>query len=207
MNLLAAVLPLVLPHVPGAPDPTIESAARSAAREFFRQTFAWQEWLDPVSTVAGGNKEYDFELPNDADIARFERATIDGQPIEIGLWRQAKADPALFDGGVERQIVSGDLLILRLLGEFDAGLQLQAMVSLMPKLTATTVPDHLAGRYAEALADGALARLLNLGTASFFNRVAAGDAALRFQRAIDQCGTDLFRSHTNVTPRSRVAWC
>ena len=206
MALWSTWFPDVLVHVPGAPDPLVTQALNRAAREFFRRTRAWMAWLDPATTAAGENLEYDFDLPADADVVRLERATVGGTPLPVMPWRQVKADPARHDAG-ERGLVSGDLLTFRLPGLFAAGAQVQALVSLMPTLAAAGLPDELADRYREAIAEGARAQLLATASAPFHDAKAATVAQLAFERGIAQHAVDAFRSHTSQMPRAAVAWC
>ena len=202
----SAWFPDVLVHVPGAPNPTIEVALCRAAREFFRRTRAWMAWLDPATTLAGDNLEYDFDLPADTDVVRLERATVGGTPLGLMPWRQIKADPVQHDVG-ERGLLSGDLLAFRLPGTFAAGEQVQALVSLMPTLAAADIPDELADRYREVIAEGAKAQLLVIPSTTFHNPPAAAIAKAEFERGIAQHAVDVFRSHTSQMPRAAVAWC
>jgi hypothetical protein len=198
--------PDVLVHVPGAPDPLVSQALNRAAREFFRRTRAWTEWLEPLATVAGEGREYDLELPPQTDVVRLERATVGGAPLAITAWRQLERDPAQHGEG-DRALVSGDLLAFRLRGLFAAGEQLQVQVALMPKTTATGIPDALATRYLEPIAEGAKAQLLATASAPFHDPKAATVAQLAFERAVAQHGVDVFRGHSSHVPRAAVSWC
>lgn len=198
--------PDVLVHAPQAPEPLVTHALNRAGREFFRRTRAWTEWLEPQATMAGEGREYDLELPPQADAVRLERATVGGAPLAIGAWRQLERDPMQHGDG-DRALVCGDLLVFNLLGRFAAGEQLQVQVALMPKATATGIPDPLAQTYLEPIAEGAKAQLLATTGAPFHDPKAATVAQLAFERLVAQHAVDVFRSHTSGVPRAAVAWC
>jgi hypothetical protein len=206
MALWSTWFPDVLVHAPQAPEPLVTHALNRAAREFFRRTRAWTEWLEPQATVAGEGREYDLELPPQTDAVRLERATVGGAPLAIAAWRQLERDPVLHGNG-DRTLVSGDLVIFQLQGLFAAGESVQVQAALMPKTAATGIPDALAVLYQEPIAEGAKALLLATTSASFHDPRAAAEARAAFERLIAQHGVDVFRSHTSSVPRAAVTWC
>lgn len=86
-----------------------------------------------------------------------------------------------------------------------ASLQLQAQVSLMPSRRARGIPDHLADRYLEPIAEGAKEILL-LTPGSFADPAAAGLARAKFDAAIAAHAVDAFMGHAGQVPRARVSW-
>jgi hypothetical protein len=192
----------VLVHAPGAPDPLVLRAVSRAAREFFQRTRAWMEWLDPVAS--GDAPDYAFELPRETEMVRIERATADGQPFPVRSYRLIPSDWTRTDTE-ERSLVSRDLQTFVLTGNTPAGLQLPAPVSLMPSRRARGIPDHLADRYLEPIAEGAKEILL-LTPGSFADAAAAGLARAKFDAAIAAHAVDAFMGHAGQVPRARVSW-
>ena len=197
--------PDVLVHAPAAPDPLVRQALCRAAREFFRRTKAWTEWLDPEQTLAGQRQEYMFMVPAGSQIVRIERATVDGKPVGVRSFRQLQADWTKHDDG-ERAVISSNLVEFTLAGAFSDGEQIQVQVSLMPTPTATGIPDHLANRYLEPIASGALSILLATPDTPFFKPDLASVYAAMFERVINDAAADEYLGHTNNVPRKRPMW-
>lgn len=195
--------PDVLGHVPGAPEPLVTRALCRAAREFFMRTRAWMEWLDPVTS--DGAPEFPFELPPAAELVRLERATADGRPFPIRSYRLLDSDWTRADTG-ERTLVSRDLQTFVLTGSAPVGQAIQVQVSLMPARLARGIPDHLASRYLEPIAEGAK-EILMLTPGPFSNPAAAGLARATFDAAIATHAVDAFMGHAGDVPRARVSWC
>jgi hypothetical protein len=198
--------PDVMVHAIGAPDPLVRRALCRSAREFFGRTRAWRAWLSPITTAAGTGQGYDFVLPTESAIVRLERATLDGRPLDISNYTQEESDWTQFPEG-EQSVVTRDLLTFNLRGSFGAGQKVQVNVSLTPTQLATGVPDHLANRYMEALADGAVAILLLTPDTDYFKPDLAAVAREKFKSAISSTALDMFHGNTNTVPRARPKWC
>lgn len=193
-------------HARGAPGPLLRLAVCRAAREFCRRTRVWTEWLAEVSTTEGTGEEYSFVLPSESQIVRVERATLNGNNLPVLSFRDYEDDYATHSSG-DKALVSRDLSSYILVGTFAADETVQAQVSLMPTLTATALPDHLANRYREAIAEGAKARVLITPGTDYYNEALAGVAAAKFEDAIGAVAVDAYRGHTNNVPRARPKWC
>lgn len=200
--------PDLLVHVPGAPDPLLDHALRRAAREFFRRTRAWTEWLDPQNTSGVSSTEYGFDLPIQSELVQVERVTVDGKPLETTAYRQLEADWTRHRDANAQALVTRDMSSFILVGSaLAAGQAIQVQASLTPSVAATRLPDELASRYYEAITEGAKATLMLTPKADFYNPDLAAVAKGQFEQAIGKCNVDAYRSHTNQTPRPRVHWC
>ena len=195
----------MLVHAPAAPDPLVRQALCRASRTFFRRTRAWMEWLDANATQAGTGREYDFELPPQSELLRVERATVGGRPMEVQSYRDRSSDWATNPQG-DRALVTRDLVTFVLTGDFGAGELVQAQASLIPKRNATGIPDHLADRYLEPIAHGALSILLATPDTPFYKPDLAGAYRLMFEQDINTVAVDAYRGHTNEIPRARPKW-
>lgn len=197
--------PLVLVHVRGAPDPLVTNAIRRAAREFFKRTRVWTEWLDATLATGTHATEYDFDLPTGSELVRVEQATVNGNPLPVQSYRQLLKDwtSNQVDGP---SIVSRELASFHLAGSFSPTDSIQAQVSLMPSVSAKSIPDTYATRYQEAIAEGAKAILLMV-PGDFYDPQGAQFAKSIFEAAINSAAVDAYRSHTNNVPRSTPKWC
>ncbi len=78
MRPIADLFPLILPHVPGCPEPTAAIAARAAAAEFCERTRCWRVVADVAVTAQAPG----VSLPAYAAIHEIEMARWEGQPLE-----------------------------------------------------------------------------------------------------------------------------
>ncbi len=200
----SAFFPDLLPHVIGCTDPLAAQEVRRAATEFFRRTRAWVEWLDPVTT-ANGVREYDLDLPNQSDVVRVERATLDGQPFTVGSFRESESNTARLPQ-TGNGLTSLDRKTFILDREPAAGRLVEIRVSLMPSKNATGIADRLYDQYADDILFGAKHRLMTLATTPFFNPQLAAQAKAAFDAAIATRNVDAWRGHTGNTPRARPKW-
>lgn len=203
--LWSAFFPELLTFAPGCPDPLAEAKVRQAAIEFFRRTRAWVEWLDPSTSVAG-LVEYDFDLPTGADVARVERATLDGNPIVIASFRDASHDASRQELA-EQGLLSRDLKTFRLGRSVAAGLSLQVQVALIPSRTATGLPDDLFEKYVDDIVRGARAKILSIPGTDFYNPDMSMLEQSAFGSSIAARSVDAWRGLTKNTPRSRASFC
>lgn len=198
--------PQVLVHVPGAPNPLIAGALRTAARDFFRRTRAWVEWLDPVRTGGGVTAEYDFDLPIESELFALEQATRGGRPYPVQSFRQRQSDPTQFSADQDLGLLSRDLQTFMLVGNMPTDETVQVQVVLIPSAAATGIPDRLASRHLEALAEGAKAQLMLTPDTLFFNPDLAAVANGKFEQAISEASVQAYRGHTKNIPRARPKW-
>lgn len=188
----------------GAPLPLMHLCLNRAARSFLRQTRAWQVWLDPVQVTGQAFREYSFDLPQGAELLRIERATVNGRSMDVANARDLPADPWRHAAQGTAYLVSSDLQSMTV-GAVDGG-AVQVYVSLVPAVGGAYLPDDVATLYHEAIREGAKAELLNTPGASFFQPDQAAVSLAYFQRAVDEAGTDVWRSNTARVSHGRVRW-
>lgn len=198
--------PDVVIHAATAPDPLVRQAINRAAREFFRRTRAWKEWMDGELSIAGTNVEYGFSLPNQSQIVRLERATKNGLSLGIDAFNAKSSDWTL-DTSPDSAVVSRDLVDFTLTGTWATGDVVQVQASFMPTLAATGIPDHLASRYLEPITAGAKSILLLTPDTPFYRPDVAGSNRFIFEEEIAMATVDAWRGHTNVVPRATPSWC
>jgi hypothetical protein len=189
---------------PTAPVPLIHLCLNRAAREFCEETRAWQAWLDPVEASGDPTAEYSLDLPMGAEVARLEAATLDGKPIDVVMAMDAEADPTSMTR--LRGLVCLDLQNFYLPGGQAGAVRVKC--SLMPTISASSVPDLVAGRYFEALRDGAMGELLSKENTDFYKPEAAAVSMAKFAGAIASAQADVWRSHgAHGGGKRKVRWC
>lgn len=203
MRQFSDLFPLIVPHVPGAPEPLIRAHCALAARQLCSNLRCWSEWLEPVQAQAPGT-EYDLEAPLGAHVILVEAVTVNGRDGHLAAWRTYKVDPALAGGDL---VVPVSHAVFRLGGNVPPGAEIRLRVVLEPTRDAVAVPDHVLDLYGEAIADGAIASLMLLPGQPFSNPQMAGVHAGAFVAAVDSAHPREWRSRTNVTPRVRPTWC
>lgn len=74
---LADLYPYVVPHVPDMPLPSVDLHIRRAAREFFENTHAWSQALDPF-TYTDTTTAYELAGPSGVDVVKVQEVMADG---------------------------------------------------------------------------------------------------------------------------------
>ena len=198
------LFPDILVYVPGCPDPFLEQELRRSATEFFRDSRAWVEWLEPI-TAASSVREYDLDLPVDSTVVSIERATSNGSPVEILSFIAQEKNPATREN--ERPgIVTGDKVTITLTRNFSQGSAIELQVSLTPSRTAQTLPNALMEQYADAIVAGARYRLMR--TPGPLNNPQGAQIALNeYQQHLDRFTFQAYRGNAPSVPRARPKWC
>lgn len=172
--------PLILPAVNQCPSMTADLAINRVAHELCRDARAWEDDLDAVVLTAGMDR-YDLSLPSGAVLVCVQRLAIADRALTPvgsvhGLAGAANGTPYVFahttDYG-QPQVV--------LYPTPDASVAGQMAVptcTLAPTFTATTLPDVLLLRYADAIAEGAKAHLKGMSGTPWFD---PGGAQVAFQ--------------------------
>jgi hypothetical protein len=162
-----SLLPEIIPMVPGCPDTLIENNIRAAVIEFCEKSEAYQQELDPVTTVAN-IYEYDLEPPPQTSVCKILWATHLGEEIEAittalleqrePKWRDSnyagrpkyfvKQNPSTFWLVPVPNLTQVSSTIIRAV--------------LKPTYTSTACDDGVMSDYREAIINGALFRLLRM---------------------------------------------
>jgi len=186
--------PLVMVEAPGCPEPTAAQYLRMTARDFCKRSRAWVQALAPV--IADGVASQ-FTIVLDpawqGELVRIVGATLNGKPLEVKsaavLSRQPRpADccGSLLDQGdgtyrIDRAPAAGGTLLMH--------------AALMPTFTADQCAAVLSTSYPQAIADGALGRLLALANVPFANPIRAMDCRASYEKQLHAASnTDFLRA-------------
>ena len=161
------LLPEILPMVAGCSDTLILNNIRAAAIEFCEKTGAYQEELDPITTVKG-LYEYELDPPSETRIHKVLWVTHEGNDLEpisttlleqrLPKWRTAdqQSKPIYYVMNKLSQI---------LLAPVPSGTvanSTNVRVMLKPTHTSTGCDDQILSEYRDAIVNGALFRLLRI---------------------------------------------
>ena len=159
----------VLPHVPGCPEFAAVNAVRNAVIEFCEKSFILTRDHDPI-TVVEKVVDYDLEPPTGYLVVKVMKAWLEHNPLDplapdfvrdaavynrlFSSYQAAGSTPRVFLQKEERSISLWPVPEKK----YSNGLTLR--VALKPLRTSISVEDLIYEDYAEAIAYGALSRLL-----------------------------------------------
>jgi hypothetical protein len=196
--------PEILMFVPGCPDMLVDQELRRATREFFKKTGAWVEWLGAITTVADV-RSYDIDIPTGSVIRRLEKATINGQQLDVQSFRSLTKDIE-FDTLEKPGLSSPDRQTISLSGAYPDGQVIRLQATLIPSMTAGGVEDYLFEYYSEDLINGAKARLMMI-PGPFYKPDLAAVALQSFNAGIATKTVDAWKSDTASIPRAKLKLC
>ena len=199
--------PEVLLHLAADPsDPVIEHAIKMATIEFCAESWIWRH-LHAAIDIAADQQDYALDIPEESVAALVLSASLDDKPLDpmavdaLDLasprWRVLTGDPEYVTQ------VDPDGFMLSPIPTTTDG-QLYLTVALQPSMDSDGAPDWLLNKYAEALADGALARLMVMSDKPWTDidggayRRIRFDVAIAKARASAACG--MGRSLLRTTP-------
>lgn len=217
---LRDLLPLVLPHVPGCPDPSALQALRLSAREFCERTKCWRH-LAEIDLAAGDMAAI---VPDHAAIHEIEWATmvvegatpwpltpvpyvdaVHGGSRGARAWgiTQATADTLMVLPEESKGLLAVSLILKPRIGQdfvragFDAG----PFADFYDQ-----APEFLVQQHGEGIAAGALARLMiQPGSAWYAPDLAGVHASIAVER-IGRASDTAHRGQTHAQLRVKTVW-
>lgn len=180
MAQLAKFLPYVLPYATSCPVPLAEQVLRAVCFDFCSRTNIIQSIA--TQNVVAGVADYEVDVPSGMDLGTvisvfYGDTKIMAVPLEAVTSGSALAGATV--GGDSPTTGSPTCYFLKMQGDpvislfpvpdvgSVAGLTIRA--SFTPSITATSVDDRLFNEWADAIASGAIARLLAAPDQSFGN--------------------------------------
>jgi hypothetical protein len=183
-----ALLPEILPMVPGCPDTLVENTIRSAVIEFCQKTEAYQLELDPVTTVKN-IYEYDLEAPNGTTVEKILWITHKGKDLEpitstlleqrLPNWRQSAGVPLYYI-----QQSSGLVHVAPIPTSTDVGSTIVKAV-LKPTYNSASCDDDVMNNYRDTIINGTLFRLLRMPNKEWADLSAAGVYGQLFNQGVE----------------------
>lgn len=148
--------PYIKPHAHGVPGLVVDHNLRAAAIELCRKALIWKEYQFPVNTI-GGTTAYAYAPEPEQQVVKLISMTVDGLDVPVvspedgrDRDRRGNLGPYAYGtfAGFELRPAPADAL------------SIITFAAIAPGLAVTELPDSFA-RYAEALAHGALLRILS----------------------------------------------
>jgi hypothetical protein len=203
------LLPEVLPHLTSlVSDPLAESAIKNAVIEFCRESWVWRHFAD-AQDVYAGEASIDFEAPAGAEVVQVLSCNLDGLLLSPSStdslnesmrgWQTVR--------GVVKFFVQVDMASLLLAPVPDVTLPrgLLMTLALQPRRAAVAFPQWIAAQYMEALASGALYRMMSMPGKPWSDDAGAALHHARFQESIAAARTagvnGLGRATLRTTPQ------
>jgi hypothetical protein len=167
--LLSELHPRVAIEVPGAPAFAVVGATNEAAADFLRRSRAWRVAFGPMPFLHW-QSVYKIALPLDTILAEPTEVRIDGSLLRSENFWGASTD--------EIEVAEGLY-----------GNQLSGQVAVTLTTSATEVPDQVGYEFADAIASGALSRLLRIPGVEWSNPQLAMTYVAGYEEAIDRAAT------------------
>jgi hypothetical protein len=208
---------LVMPYCAGVPHPMMEQALRLSAAEFCERTRCWRY----LTTRTISREESTIVAPSYATIFEIESATFDGLRLEPTQYTQLDQglDPLADNTGQPYYISQKNLNSVVLIPPPADPATLVLSLFLKPKVMNdlpvasayapntdddyNVVPEFMLVQYGEAIAAGALTRLLSIPGQSFTDPNRASGFFAIFERACDNNFRSNLRGQQRAPSRSR----
>lgn len=154
----------VLPYLAADPsDPVTEQAIRRTVIQFCSESWIWKVFQDPVSVLIGIS-QYDLEPESGSDVSAVVAVELDGVPLipktpvllnkEIPRWKTVAGTPKYFTQ------MDTESLYLAPLPQSSQNNALSITLALQPTQKSDGFPAWIYNQYADALIQGAVARLM-----------------------------------------------
>ncbi|KZZ72405.1 hypothetical protein A3765_28505 [Oleiphilus sp. HI0130] len=162
------LLPTILPHVPGCPDPLVIDTVRRAAIIFCRDSHAWSEQLNGIYPVEGVLR-YRLDPPEDTQIVAIDRI---GYRSRSGFSELPEHDWP--------KINAFGLLTFDRQPHIGKG-PIEVHVILAPSETAASILDQFGSKYREGLIHGATGILQSMPNKDWSNPPLASYHNMEFE--------------------------
>lgn len=205
----SAFYPFILPFVRGCDTDVVDFHVRQAAIEFCKRSQCWRQEI-PITAIAD-TPAYLIPMPTDSVASKllaFDVLDADGNSIDryslvnANRGRRFKRENRC----ATLTYLSDDGLTLNVEPTPDTNVvQLVPYLSLKPSQAAATFPDYLVAQNADAIANGALARLFEMPKTAWSN---VADAGLKRGAFLNECGSAAVRaSRGNASSQTRSRGC
>lgn len=189
-KLWADFIPLLAPHLPGCPDPSLKLYLASTAADFFARTYLWRDQIDAIY-IAPNQVEYDL----DADFGLVEdviSVIYDEMPL-LRTDLRLIATESLSETGDPRQFwVYADNSI-RVFPTPEEHTVLKVFAVLKPNRSGTGVEDWIYETFADTIVSGTIAQLAMIPGKEWSDIALAGMHKGLFERAITNARIRDFR--------------
>lgn len=195
------MLPYILPRAKGCAEIMVAFNARLAAIELCRKALIWRDYQAPILTVAD-KTSYTYAPNSTYAIIKLISLTLDGNEVAL-------LDPLRGQQMTQANAVSnyayGTANGFELQPAQTAGLAIVTYASLVPGINSNSLPDSF-NRYAEAIAHGALARILATKGRDYYDPAGAIENKLAWEDDIANAISDADSGFARTTQRTATVW-
>lgn len=188
----------IQPHVPDCPSPMILQAVRQASIEFCRSSRYLRVNLDPFNTVVGDD-EYELSPPTDTVVSAIINIRCGGRILdpekqedldaESNYWRDLEGQPSRFIQPDESTIIINpipqEVMVVRI------------MAAVRPSQSSGGVDSLLFERFMDAIASGALAKLMAMPSVAWSNPELSAYHAGIFRSGVSEAADKAARGLTD----------
>lgn len=204
MTAIFDLTPFILPFVRDCSAPAAVVAARFAVIEFYKETLWQQEMLEPVDLIAGQGI-YEIETPPNTVPAKVMRVEITGFGKVLEFKTKDELD-AIYGCdwttmcGTPRYVTQFDPKNLCLVPapDTDAPLAMKLLVAVQPTPDCEEIDDTIFEYFAEPLAYGARARLVETAGQPYYDPASAPLLWGRFYGALSRAKGQRMVDHTRA---------
>lgn len=210
---LSLFMPMVMPYCPTAPEPIVMQNLRLAAREFCKDTRCWRE----VVTIAVTENPVTLSTScADATIVAIQSALFDGRVLEAVPFDQASLDSYMTKTGradsftqdeSDRFIIMpaevGTLIVSAYFAPSSGTKRRIGDDEIEPQ---NQVPHFLFNEHAEAIAHGALSRILSLPKQEYTDGNLAGYFGQQFRQAKGEVQAQVIKGKQRAPIRTKPRW-
>lgn len=178
----------VLPRLPGCGVDLASFHIKQSVIELCRRSLVWKHWPDPQD-IDVGEPEYDVELPTGADIAQVTLVRVDGVKDPLTALGADQVEAQFPTWRTEQGVVSAyfqpvpSKVHLLLIPDQSITNGLSMVLAVQPKMASESFPDWLYSQFGQRIADGALARLLDIPRKPWSDAVTAARHKREFDNA------------------------
>lgn len=193
-------LPLISPHLPTCPSATLRSYLAEVAADFFARTYLWRDTIDAIY-LAPNQIEYD--LDSDAVVEDVVAVSYLGQNLDRTDLRLLPAERLGETGAPTHFWVQADTTIRVFPTPVERG-RLTVQAVLKPSRTGTGVENWIFETWADAVIDGAIAKIAMIPGKDWTDVAMAETRRAKYERAITAARVRDFRG-VRLAVRQRPA--
>lgn len=194
-------LPYILPRAKGCPEVTALFNARLAVTELCRKAWVWREYQAQILTLAGITG-YSYVANAANHVTVLLGMSLDGTDIDV-------VDPNVGklrdEDGYLTSYAYGTFSGFELRPAQAAGLVIVPYAAVVPNMATASLPDSFE-RYAEAIAHGALSRILTAKGKDYSDPAGAIENKMAWDEDIADAKTDADKGFARTTQRTGKVW-
>ena len=192
-------LSYILPNAKGCPAIIANQATRLAIIELCGKSLIWREYQDSISTMAL-KTAYEYEVGTDQQIVMLLSLTLAGDDVAVVDPQKGRTLDAK---GYAGSYAYGTFTGFELRPAQAAAQSIVTYSAVAPSIAATAVPDSM-GRYIEAIANGALSRILAAKDKEYSDVAGAVNARTKWDDAIADAKGDALRGNARTVTRTSM---